>query len=110
MVAFKAFCKLIAALFNLVTALVDLVAAGIGRLARAIRESNRSTNPRRIVPTVIERPVPLPQDTTVQLAFALQGLGFRPPAVKKYVAAQTAGYLQQPLEILIKDGVRALAS
>ena len=119
---YVAFASLVAAVLALLTAAVRLVASLATWLAarvdasRSVRVSPLAEAPARPVEAPALRLVPQTRPSSLtpskadQLKTALVGLGFKAPPVCRFVASLGARVDREPLEGLIKEGLRALSS
>ena len=121
---YVAFASLVAAVLALLTAAVRLVASLATWLAARVDASRTARVPPpaeaparpveapapalRLVPQT--RPSSLTPSKADQLKTALVGLGFKAPPVCRFVASLGARVDREPLEGLIKEGLRALSS
>jgi hypothetical protein len=120
--------RLYVALASLLTAALTLVASAVRLVASSLTwaavriEAASARAPRAAIPpamrpaaasVIVQAPVAPPSGAQAQaerLASALTGLGFKSPDVRKFVSGLDGDRLGMPLEGLIKDGLRALAS
>lgn len=113
--------RLTISVFTLLASIVDLIVAIVRLLTRAAVLGAEALEKRQIrtikllpakkafpvepvVETVEDRP-----DTKARLSTALVGLGFKQAQVRQYVSSVEGRVARgEPIEILIKDGLRAL--
>jgi hypothetical protein len=110
---YVALVSLIAALLELGASLARLAAALVLRAAVAVRPRAVTVQGRpqgrpnlRVVPPAT-RDVDL---ETGRLVTALVGMGFKLPAVRKFVEGLGDRAGREPIEVLIKEGLAALAA
>ena len=128
MTATKAVSCLFDSVVQLLTGTVDLVCKAVGLLTAlamyatsALQKRTTSTKPKtlgdvmdreekkRNASRLVAEALPAIEETE-RLTTALIGLGFQTPAVRRYVASVKTRVGHEPIETLIKEGLRALAS
>ena len=105
--------RLTISVFTLLASIVDLIVAIVRLLTRAAVLGAEALEKRQIpVETVVEPVVETVEDrpdTKARLSTALVGLGFKQAQVRQYVSSVEGRVARgEPIEILIKDGLRAL--
>jgi len=115
MTASKATVGLYVAVVGLVTAVLTLVGATVRLTAAGLQAlTARLQAPRAPVPAAAAAAAPVraaaPAPAGDQLTCALTGLGFKPAEVRRFVATLGPRAGTEPLQGLIKEGLRALAS
>jgi|ERR1700690_828537 len=96
---------------QVVRLVTKLALAGIDALQRLERRQAKLVQQGTPAVQAPAAPVaPETPDAAARLTSALMGLGFQKPAVRQYVSSVETRIGKEPIETLIKDGLRTLAS
>ena len=108
---FVALVSLVAALLELGAALVRLVTALALRAAAAVRPRPEVAQaPGRPNLRIVPPPAPAVDQERGRLVVALTGMGFKVPAVRRFVDSVGDRVGREPIEALIKEGLASLAA